>query len=92
MLLKDVGMFQDSYTPQHVLDALKKSNIHTIEMTARRGITQAAFTTKEIREICALDDLDLYMVKQEYTDSMTDASMTEALDNKIRRRNDLIVK
>ena len=57
-----------------MLDSLKKSQIHTVEMIARRGINQAAFTTKEIRELTALDDLELYMIRQEYEDSMTDAS------------------
>ena len=91
MLLKDVNLFKDSDTPQHVLESLSRSNIHTIEMTARRGITQAAFTTKEIREICALEDLDLYMVQQEYEDSMTDASNTELLVKKIARRTQLLI-
>ena len=90
MLLKDVSLFNDSDTPQHVLDSLSKSNIHTVEITARRGITQAAFTTKEIRELCALDDLDLYIVEQEYKDSMTEASKNEMLVKKIARRTDLL--
>ena len=62
MLLKDVNLFRDSDTPSNVLEALSKSKVHTVEMVARRGITQAAFTTKEIREICALDELELYMI------------------------------
>ena len=63
MLLKDVSLFSDSDTPQPVLDALAKSKIHTVEVTARRGITHAAFTTKEIRELCSLDNVSLYMIK-----------------------------
>ena len=38
MLLKDVKLFKDSDTPQPVLDSLKRSRIHTVEMIARRGI------------------------------------------------------
>ena len=86
MLLKDVSLFRDSDTPFNVLEALSKSKVHAVEMVARRGITQAAFTTKEIRELCALDELDLYMIRQEYDDSMTDASNTEMLEKKIARR------
>ena len=55
-------------------------------MIARRGINQSAFTTKEIRELTALDDLELYMIRQEYEDSMTEASKTEMLEKKIARR------
>ena len=59
-------------------------------MIARRGINQAAFTTKEIRELTALEDLELYMIRQEYEDSMTEASMTEMLEKKIARRTQLL--
>ena len=69
---------------------MDRSNIHTVEMIARRGINQAAFTTKEIRELTALEDLELYMIRQEYEDSMTEASVTEMLEKKIARRTQLL--
>lgn len=43
--------------PESVIKSLKKSKIKNIQSVARRGITHAAFTTKEIREISAIPDL-----------------------------------
>lgn len=55
-------------------------------MIGRRGITQAAFSTKEIRELASLANIRTYMVHSEVEDSMTDASHTELLDRAIGRR------
>lgn len=74
MLLKEVNDFKDSDAPSHVLDTLRKSRLHTIQMIGRRGVTQAAFTTKEIKELCQTVE-KFYIVKSEWDDSMsTDAS------------------
>ena len=55
-------------------------------MIGRRGITQAAFSIKEIRELSQLANLRTYMVYSEVQDSMTEASLTETLDRAIGRR------
>jgi adrenodoxin-NADP+ reductase len=52
MLLKDVNEFNNSDAPTHVLETLRRSKLNSISMIARRGVTQAAFTTKEIKELC----------------------------------------
>ena len=62
MFLKDPALFNNSDTPEHVMESLRRSRVHTVQMIGRRGITQAAFTTKEIRELASLDKLNLYMV------------------------------
>ena len=90
MFLKDPSEFRDSDTPEHVMQKLRKSRIHTVEIIGRRGITQAAFTTKEIRELSLLQNLKTYMVKSEVEDSMTDASRTEMLERAISRRTKLL--
>ena len=92
MLLKDPSDFRNSDAPMHVIEALQKSKVHSIQMVARRGITQAAFTTKEIRELCSLDGLGVYMIKQEFQDSMTDASKVEKLIRGIGRRTEFLEK
>ena len=51
---------------------------------ARRGITQAAFTTKEIREISTIPGLELYMMRDEVQRSMTAASDAELNSNYAR--------
>lgn len=66
MLTRKVSDFADSDAPAHVMDALRKSNLHTIQLVGRRGITQAAFTTKEIKELCNYEGLNLYMIDDEF--------------------------
>jgi len=57
MFLKDPTEFKDSDAPEHVMEQLRRSRVNTIQMIGRRGITQAAFTTKEIRELASLSNL-----------------------------------
>ena len=59
-------------------------------MIGRRGVTQAAFSTKEIRELASLDNLATYMIESEVTDSMTSSSETEMLDRAINRRTQFL--
>mmetsp|Transcript_47332 Transcript_47332/g.62630 ORF Transcript_47332/g.62630 Transcript_47332/m.62630 type:complete len:284 (-) Transcript_47332:403-1254(-) len=86
MFLKDPSLFTSSDTPANVMSALQRSKVNTVQMIGRRGITQAAFSTKEIRELASLDNLKTYMVLPEVQDSMTEASRTETLDRAIGRR------
>lgn len=59
-------------------------------MVGRRGITQAAFSTKEIKDLCNLEGLRTYMVRDEVEDSMTDASKLELLLRGVGRRTDYL--
>lgn len=59
-------------------------------MVGRRGITQAAFTTKEIKELCNIEGIKTYMVRNEVDDSMTDASKLELLLRGIGRRTEFL--
>ena len=86
MFLKDPSEFHNSDTPEHVMESLRRSKINTVQMIGRRGITQAAFSTKEIRELASLKNVKTYMVYPEVEESMTDASHTEMLDRAISRR------
>ena len=86
MFLKDPAEFHNSDTPEHVMNSLRKSKVNTIQMIGRRGITHAAFSIKEIREVANLANLKTYMVRSEVEDSMTEASQTEFLDRAIGRR------
>ena len=74
MFLKDPSQFKESDTPEYVMQKLRVSKVNTVQMIGRRGITQAAFSTKEIRELASLSNLNTYMVQSEVEDSMTDAS------------------
>ena len=92
MLLKNVDEFTNSDAPTHVLETLRKSKLNTISMIARRGVTQAAFTTKEIKELCQLSNVPkFYILRDEWNDSMrSDASKLEALTRGIGRRTEYL--
>jgi len=45
--------------PQHVLDALAATHITELHLLGRRGPAQAAFTTKELRELGELEATDV---------------------------------
>lgn len=81
--------------PTKVIEVLKNSSIENIQSVARRGITHAAFTTKEIRELASIPDIEFYMMKDEVQRSMTDASQFEMgseLTQGVRRRTEFLLK
>ena len=45
--------------------------MQNIEVVARRGINNAAFTTKEIRDISKIPNLKMYVMKDEVQRAMT---------------------
>ncbi|WP_067487833.1 FAD-dependent oxidoreductase [Actinomadura hibisca] len=47
--------------PEHVLEALGRSRVRRIHMVGRRGPAQAKFTTKELRELGALDNASVHV-------------------------------
>jgi len=87
MFLKDPSEFNNSDAPEHVMKQLRNSKVNTVQMIGRRGITHAAFSIKEIRELAAIENLQTYMVLPEIEDSLTEASKTELLDRAIGRRS-----
>lgn len=90
MLLRPVEDLKTTDAPMSVLDHLAKSKLNCIEMVGRRGITQSAFTTKEIKELVNLPNVKTYMVREELEDSMTDESRLELLLRGIGRRTDFL--
>ena len=79
MLLRNVDDFANCDAPMHVLEALRASNLNTISMIGRRGVAQSAFTIKEIKDLCNLPNISLYMLADEFNDSINDATRTELL-------------
>jgi ferredoxin--NADP+ reductase len=45
--------------PQHVLDALRALTVSDVHVLGRRGPAQATWTTKELRELGELDEVDV---------------------------------
>lgn len=59
ILAKAPGALDSTDMPQHVLDALSSTSIRDIHVLGRRGPAQASFTTKELRELGELEDVDV---------------------------------
>ena len=59
ILARDPATLRSTDIPQPVLDALTASKVREVHMIGRRGPAQAKFTTKELRELGELADVDI---------------------------------
>jgi ferredoxin--NADP+ reductase len=59
VLAKTVAELDHTDMPQYVFDTLARSQISDVHVLGRRGPAQAAFTTKELRELGELVDADI---------------------------------
>jgi ferredoxin--NADP+ reductase len=59
VLAKTMDELAHTDMPQHVLETLDRSQVTDIHVLGRRGPAQAAFTTKELRELGELADADV---------------------------------
>ncbi|KAL7417703.1 hypothetical protein BDY24DRAFT_405726 [Mrakia frigida] len=55
ILLKGADGLKGTDVPESVLEVLRSSKVETVEVVGRRGPGQVAFTTKEFREMMALE-------------------------------------
>lgn len=95
VLLKDPKDLAVSDMPASVVEQMRNSQVVNVQSIGRRGITHAAFTTKEIRELAAIPNLELYMMRSEVQNSMTEASEAEMNSNYARavgRRTEFLLK
>jgi len=65
---------------EKVLELKKKSSTENIFVVGRRGCIQAAFTTKELRELFKMEDVELYLIQDDINSSLTEASTKEYTD------------
>jgi len=77
LLAKDPKDIKNLDIPEHVLDKLKHSNIKNIHIVARRGLMQAAFTIKEVRELSKIPGVNLITFKDEIENSLNPNSIEE---------------
>ncbi|TFK31179.1 hypothetical protein BDQ12DRAFT_694469 [Crucibulum laeve] len=76
MLLTNPDVLSKYDVPQHVIDHLSRSNVKHVSIIGRRGPLEAAFTTKELREMINLPEasmipLDLDSMVPVSKDSLT---------------------
>jgi adrenodoxin-NADP+ reductase len=66
LLLKPPAALAPTDVAQHALAALRSSAVSRVHIFARRGPLQAQFTGKELREVLALDNVDIHVDPETY--------------------------
>jgi ferredoxin--NADP+ reductase len=85
VLAKTVAELEHTDMPQHVFDTLALSRITDIHVLGRRGPAQAAFTTKELRELGELADADVIVRAEDL--ELDEASAALAAGDRAVTRN-----
>ena len=84
MLLTSVDRLRDTDVPEHVLTELADSPVQDVYILARRGVTQAKFSSKELHEMADLPDVDVLVRPP---DLQIDESAQHELDGDPARRH-----
>lgn len=69
--------------PQHVLDELRRHDMKDVWMIGRRGPQYAAFTTKEMRELVELDDVEV-TINPDCLEGIDDASLDRRATSNVK--------
>jgi ferredoxin--NADP+ reductase len=85
VLAKTVGELDHTDMPQYVFDTLAQSRVTDIHVLGRRGPAQAAFTTKELRELGEFADADIIVDPADM--ELDEASAALAASDKAVARN-----
>lgn len=89
VLGKTVGELDHTDMPQHVFDTLDRSGITDVYVLGRRGPAQAAWTTKELKELGELVDADV-VVRPEDVDLDPASAELAASDRAVGRNVDVV--
>jgi NADPH-dependent glutamate synthase beta subunit-like oxidoreductase len=90
VLAKNNSELNHTDIPQHVLDVLAATHIEDIYLLGRRGPVQAAFTTKELRELGELEDVDVVVSPADVElDPVSEAALA---GDRVATRNVEVVK
>ncbi|MQM23441.1 hypothetical protein Taro_056505 [Colocasia esculenta] len=84
ILLRPASELAATDIADHALDALYKSSIRRVYLVGRRGPVQAACTTKELREILSVKNLNIHIKESDLLKSAADEE--ELKSSRIRRR------
>lgn len=88
VLSKTASELEHTDMPQHVLDLLAASSITSVTVLGRRGPAQAAFTTKELKELGELADADVLVDPH---DLALDPASEADIDGERRRKRNMEV-
>lgn len=71
IFLKDPTDLSSTDMPLSVIDKLRESQFRSIQVVGRRGLLEAAFTLKEIRELTKIKNkIPIYVMKNEINESL----------------------
>ena len=76
MLLTPLAVLERCDIPEPVLEVLRSSAVRHVSIIGRRGPLQAAFTTKELRELTTLDGTSMDPLAPELLTPTPDAKLT----------------
>ena len=85
VLVRDVDELATTDMADEVLDALRARGVRDVHLLARRGPAYTAFTTKELRELGDLADLDLVLDPADLV--LDESSSLVAEQDKVAARN-----
>jgi ferredoxin--NADP+ reductase len=85
IMSKTATQLRSTDIPDHVLDVLARSRVRDVVVVGRRGPVQAKFTTKELRELGELDDVDIVVRPEDLEIDAASELMLES--NTVARRN-----
>ena len=74
VLIKTVDQLDDTDMADEVLKSLSRKNITDVHVLGRRGPAYTAFTTKELRELGQLDDVDVIIDPEDRAGSLQSGS------------------
>ena len=90
VLIKTVDDLDDTDMADEVLKSLSRKNITDIHVLGRRGPAYTTFTTKELRELGQLDDVDVIIDPADL--ELDPSSQTVVQQNKVAARNLVVLQ
>lgn len=90
ILLENVDVLRTTDIAGYALEALSRSRVKRVRVVGRRGVAQAAFSTKELRQLLQLEDVGFQPVDQDLLIPKT--TKTELSARGLERRMDLLRK
>ena len=85
VLIKNNDELDETDMADEVLAVLGEKNVTDVHLLARRGPAYTSFTTKELRELGKLDDVDLVMDRADFAFDEADRAVISG--NKVAARN-----
>ncbi len=89
VLAKTVGELDHTDMPQYVFDTLARSHITDVYLLGRRGPAQAAWTTKELKELGELVDADV-LIRPEDVELDEGSAALAASERAVGRNVDVV--